>query len=221
MTKTGITGLLSVLASVIMLTVWPLTGYAKKGKDDAKSEVGSELDDRSRHGRGNGDGGSGSSTSGDSSGRSGEKAGYDREGGRGAATVTELRRRRWGGTPGRYNCPALVPDGLEELADTDGIVCLSATKGEAPAAERLSSDSSPMPGVMTGMPKCLRTCSRWRGTAARRWTSGCAMVSSSSIVNCLIRMPVHLAGVGWPPSMASARMVNYHKLTRTNLEKLT
>jgi len=35
------------------------------------------------------------------------------------------------------DCPALGPDGLEPLADADGIVCLSATKGEAPAAERL------------------------------------------------------------------------------------
>ena len=35
------------------------------------------------------------------------------------------------------DCPALEPDGLESLADDDGIVCLSATKGEAPAAERL------------------------------------------------------------------------------------
>jgi hypothetical protein len=35
------------------------------------------------------------------------------------------------------DCPALDPDGLEPLADEDGIVCLSATKGEAPAAERL------------------------------------------------------------------------------------
>ena len=35
------------------------------------------------------------------------------------------------------DCPALDQDGLEKLADKDGIVCLSATKGEAPAAERL------------------------------------------------------------------------------------
>lgn len=35
------------------------------------------------------------------------------------------------------DCPALGPDGLEMLADGDGIVCLFATKGEAPAAERL------------------------------------------------------------------------------------
>ena len=36
------------------------------------------------------------------------------------------------------DCPALKADGLEKLADKDGIVCLSATKGEAPAAERLN-----------------------------------------------------------------------------------
>jgi hypothetical protein len=35
------------------------------------------------------------------------------------------------------DCPPLGPDGVQELADRDGIVCLSATKGEAPAAERL------------------------------------------------------------------------------------
>jgi len=35
------------------------------------------------------------------------------------------------------DCPALALDGLETLADNDGIVCLSATKGEAAAAERL------------------------------------------------------------------------------------
>jgi N-6 DNA Methylase len=37
------------------------------------------------------------------------------------------------------DCPALGPDGLEEQADHQGIVCLSATKGKAPAAERLRS----------------------------------------------------------------------------------
>ena len=34
--------------------------------------------------------------------------------------------------------PALGPDGLEQHADVDGIVCLTATKGEAPAHERLT-----------------------------------------------------------------------------------
>lgn len=34
-------------------------------------------------------------------------------------------------------CPVVEPDGLEELADEDGIVCLPSVKGERPAAERL------------------------------------------------------------------------------------
>jgi hypothetical protein len=34
-------------------------------------------------------------------------------------------------------CPALGPDGLEPLADDDGIVCLSPIRGEAAAADRL------------------------------------------------------------------------------------
>ena len=35
------------------------------------------------------------------------------------------------------DCPALGPDGLESLADEDGIVCLSPIRGEAAAADRL------------------------------------------------------------------------------------
>ncbi len=37
------------------------------------------------------------------------------------------------------DCPAIAPDGLEKLTDQDGIVCLAATKGEAPAHERIVS----------------------------------------------------------------------------------
>jgi hypothetical protein len=35
------------------------------------------------------------------------------------------------------DCPVLGPDGLEPFADEDGIVCISSIKGEQPAAERL------------------------------------------------------------------------------------
>jgi hypothetical protein len=35
------------------------------------------------------------------------------------------------------DCPALGPDGLEKLADDDGVVCLPSVRGEEPAAERL------------------------------------------------------------------------------------
>ena len=36
------------------------------------------------------------------------------------------------------DCPALEPDGLETHADADGIVCLTALKGEPPAEQRLN-----------------------------------------------------------------------------------
>ena len=53
--------------------------------------------------------------------------------------VTRLLGYQWPRQTGSSfpDCPALGPDGLETLADEDGIVCLSASKGEAPAAERL------------------------------------------------------------------------------------
>ena len=53
--------------------------------------------------------------------------------------VARLLGYRWPRQTGSSfpDCPALGPDGLEDLADGDGIVCLSANKGETPAAERL------------------------------------------------------------------------------------
>jgi len=39
---------------------------------------------------------------------------------------------------GFMNCPALHPDGLEKHSDDDGIVCLTALKGEPPAEQRLN-----------------------------------------------------------------------------------
>ena len=53
--------------------------------------------------------------------------------------VARLLGYRWPRQTGYEfpDCPALGPDGLEALADKDGIVCLSMMQGEAPAAERL------------------------------------------------------------------------------------
>jgi hypothetical protein len=54
-------------------------------------------------------------------------------------TVARLLGYQWPRQTGSSfpDCPALDHDGLENLEDKDGIVCLSATKGEAPAADRL------------------------------------------------------------------------------------
>lgn len=54
--------------------------------------------------------------------------------------VVRLVGYRWPRqTDSRYlECPAVGPDGLEKHAAVDGIVCLTAIKGEAPAHERLT-----------------------------------------------------------------------------------
>jgi hypothetical protein len=53
--------------------------------------------------------------------------------------VARLLGYRWPRQTGSSfpDCPALAPDGLEKLADDDGIVCLPSVRGEEPAAERL------------------------------------------------------------------------------------
>lgn len=53
--------------------------------------------------------------------------------------LTRLAGYRWPRQTGASitECPALVPDGLEKLADSDGIVALNPVKGEQPAAARL------------------------------------------------------------------------------------
>lgn len=76
--------LLGLLGAVVSGFVWIGSAVAKKGPEEAKAEVGTNLDDRSGRGGGGGGGGnngSGSSTSGSNgSGRSGKQQGYDREG---------------------------------------------------------------------------------------------------------------------------------------------
>jgi hypothetical protein len=53
--------------------------------------------------------------------------------------IARLLGNRWPRQTGSKfpDCPALGPDGLEKFEDDDGIVCLAALKGEAPAATRL------------------------------------------------------------------------------------
>ena len=96
------------------------------------------------------------------------------------------------------DCPALGPDGLEKLADEDGIVCLSATKGEAPAAERLR-ELLAQPGAKNGMPRCWRSLLAQVGYGGKTlddWLRNgffeqhCAAVPPAA---------VHLAHLGRPP----------------------
>lgn len=117
------------------------------------------------------------------------------------------------------DCPALGPDGLESLADDDGIVCISATKGETAAAERLRELLARAFG------------SEW---SANRQEELLAQVdhAGSSLEDWLRNgfFEQHCKLFHHRPFVwhiwdglknGFSALVNYHKLTHTNLEKLT
>ncbi len=116
------------------------------------------------------------------------------------------------------DCPPLGPDGLEVLADVDGIVCLSATKGELPAAERLGTLLAQAIGSF-GLGQLL--------------TAAGPKGSSSETLDEWLRdefFDQHCALFHQRPFIwhvwdgrrdGFSALVNYHKLTHANLEKLT
>ena len=116
------------------------------------------------------------------------------------------------------DCPALGPDGLEALADADGIVCLSATKGEAPAAERLRALLAQAMGKLD-LPALIAS-SGLKGSKAESlddwlrdefFEQHCALFDNRPFIWHL--WDGHKNGF--------SALVNYHKLTHASLEKLT
>ena len=119
------------------------------------------------------------------------------------------------------DCPALDPDGLESLADEDGIVCLSASKGEAPAAERLRALlvqalgpfdlaallASAGPGGKKGSK--AETLEDW--LRDEFFEQHCALFHHRPFIWHL--WDCHKSGF--------SALVNYHKLDHATLEKLT
>jgi hypothetical protein len=116
------------------------------------------------------------------------------------------------------DCPALGPDGLEKLADDDGIVCLSATKGEPPAAERLRALLSQALGTFdlkhllaTAGPKGSKSETLDEWLRDEFFDQHCALFHHRPFV-------WHI----WDGlKNGFGALVNYHKLTHAQLEKLT
>ena len=116
------------------------------------------------------------------------------------------------------DCPALGPDGLEKLADDDGVACLSATKGEAPAAERLRSllvhalgnfDLSAL--IASAGPKGSKSERLEDWLRDEFFEQHCALFHHRPFI-------WHV----WDGlKNGFSALVNYHKLTHANLEKLT
>ena len=74
------------------------------------------------------------------------------------------------------DCPALNPDGLEEHAEADGIVCLTSLAGKASAADRLRALLADSYGEEWSATKLGRA----SGHAPHRSKSGCATDSLKS-----------------------------------------
>jgi hypothetical protein len=116
------------------------------------------------------------------------------------------------------DCPALDQDGLEKLADKDGIVCLSATKGEAPASERLRAllvqalgkfDLSAL--IASADPKGSKSETLEEWLRDEFFEQHCALFHSRPFI-------WHI----WDGNKSGfSALVNYHQLTHANLEKLT
>jgi hypothetical protein len=134
--------------------------------------------------------------------------------------VTRLLGFQWPRQTGSsvLDCPALGPDGLEELADNDGIVCLSATMGEAAAAERLRGLLLHAMGkfdlnilIASAGPKGSqsRTLEEW--LRDEFFEQHCALFHNRPFIWHI--WDGHKSGF--------SALVNYHKLTHANLEKLT
>ena len=117
------------------------------------------------------------------------------------------------------DCPALGPDGLETLADDDGIVPISPAKGEGPAAERLRELLARAYGKDWNATRqeALLAQVDYAGASLEDWLRNgffeqhCALFQHRPFI-------WHV----WDGlKNGFSALVNYHKLTHASLEKLT
>ena len=135
--------------------------------------------------------------------------------------VARLLGYRWPRQVGSSfpDCPALGPDGLEALADADGIVSISPTKGEAAAAERLRDllarafgaewSASRQQELLAEVDSAGASLEDWLRNAF--FEQHCKLFQNRPFIWHI--WDGHKSGF--------SALVNYHKLTYANLEKLT
>ena len=135
--------------------------------------------------------------------------------------VARLLGYRWPRQTGSsfHDCPALGPDGLEKFADSDGIACISAIKGEAPAAERLRALLATAYGPEWSVAKQAELLAQvdYASKSFEDWLRNgffeqhCALFHHRPFI-------WHI----WDGRKDGfSALVNYHQLTKSNLEKLT
>jgi hypothetical protein len=117
------------------------------------------------------------------------------------------------------DCPALGPDGLESLADDDGIVPISPIKGEGAADERLRELLTRAYGTewSSALQEQLLAQVEYAGASLEDWLRNgffeqhCALFHQRPFIWDI-----------WDGRKDGfSVLVNYHKLTHANLEKLT
>jgi hypothetical protein len=117
------------------------------------------------------------------------------------------------------DCPALGPDGLEKLADDDGIVCINPIKGEQQAAERLRALVAAAFGSewTTGKQNELLEQAGFAGKTLEDW-----LRNGFFEQHCQLFHQRPFIWQIWDGRRDGfSALVNYHKLNRSNLEKLT
>jgi hypothetical protein len=115
------------------------------------------------------------------------------------------------------DCPALGPDGLEKHQDNDGIVCLNPISGEAPAADRLQSLLSEAYGKEWKATTLKTLLEKEDSEATEDWLRNKFFESHCALFH---RRPF-IWQIWDGKKDGFSALVNYHKLNKANLEKLT
>jgi hypothetical protein len=117
------------------------------------------------------------------------------------------------------DCPALYPDGLESFVDNYGIVCLHATKNEASATERLRTLLAAAYGEQWSNNKQTELLEQvaHSGKPLEDW-----LRNSFFEQHCQLFQHRPFIWQIWDGQKNGfSILVNYHKLSRANLEKIT
>jgi hypothetical protein len=116
------------------------------------------------------------------------------------------------------DCPALDPDGLEPFADADGIVCISAIKGEASAAERLRALLAAAYGSDWSAAKQAELLAQvdYAGSTVEEWLRNGFFEQHCGLFHH--RPFIWHIWDGRKDGFSA--LLNYHQLTKANLEKL-
>ena len=115
------------------------------------------------------------------------------------------------------DCPALGPDGLGSFADDDGIVCLNAIKGETPCADRLQSILGATFGSEWSAEKLSELLAESGARSLEDWLRNYFFEEHCSIFH---QRPF-LWQIWDGRKDGFSAIVNYHRMDRSTLEKLT